>query len=60
MWQCEETQFRAGGGPYLLHDRHGARRHGNHRGDSSGVMGLGAQLDDLLQDVDGRGVKSVT
>lgn len=52
--------LRTRGGSYLLHDRHSPRCHGNHRGNGGGVVGLGAQLDDLLEDVDGRGVKSVT
>lgn len=29
-WQCEEVYLRTRGGSYLLHDRHGAWRHGNH------------------------------
>ena len=48
------------GRSYLLHDCHRPGRHGDHRGNGSGVVGLGAQLDDLLEDVYSRGVKSVT
>lgn len=49
-----------GGGAYLFHDGHRPRGHGHHRGDSSCVMALSTQPDDLLQDVHSCGVKPVT
>lgn len=56
-----EIKFkRRGEGPYLFHDSHRPWSHGDHRGHSSGVMGLGAQLDNLLENVYSCGVKSVT
>lgn len=56
----EKGYLRCWEGPYLFHDCHRPWSHGDHRGHSSGIMGLGAQLYDLLEDVHGRGVKAVT
>lgn len=56
----ELTFKRRGEGPYLFHDSHRAWSHGNHRGHSGGVVGLGAQLDNLLENVYSCGVESVT
>lgn len=45
--------------PYLLHHGHCPGRHGNHGGNGGGVVGLTAELDDLLQDVHRCGVEPV-